>query len=66
MEHVPAARLLGARTQRPGFVPTVNDMSIRNDMSWQALKPGAFYRRMFVNLATETHWTTGGLPSGIA
>lgn len=47
-----------------GFVPTVNDMSIRNDMSWQALKPGSFYRRMFANVATETHWTTGGLPSG--
>ena len=47
-----------------GFVPTVNDASIRNDLVWQALRPGRFYRRMFANFGAENHWTTGGLPSG--
>ncbi|MFP5354274.1 MAG: DUF5916 domain-containing protein, partial [Gemmatimonadota bacterium] len=47
-----------------GFVPTVNDMMIRNEASWQALRPGAFYRRSFNFVSTENHWTTGGLPSG--
>ena len=47
-----------------GFVPTVNDISVRNEASWQALRPGAFYRRSFSFISTENHWTTGGLPSG--
>ncbi|ODT00760.1 MAG: hypothetical protein ABS52_17920 [Gemmatimonadetes bacterium SCN 70-22] len=47
-----------------GFVPTVNDVSVRNEASWQALRPGAFYRRSFNLVSTENHWTTGGLPSG--
>ncbi|HEX4936513.1 MAG TPA: DUF5916 domain-containing protein, partial [Gemmatimonadaceae bacterium] len=47
-----------------GFVPTVNDLSVRNDLTWQALRPGRFYRRRFLNVAAESHWTTGGLPSG--
>jgi len=47
-----------------GFVPTVNDVSIRNDMTWQTLRPGRLYRRRFLNVATENRWTTGGLSSG--
>lgn len=47
-----------------GFVPTVNDASVRNDFTWQSLRPGRFYRRRFLNLATENRWTTGGLPTG--
>ena len=47
-----------------GFVPVVNDMLVRNQLSWQALKPSALYRRSFNFVSTENHWTTGGLPSG--
>jgi hypothetical protein len=47
-----------------GFVPTVNDASIRNDLTWQSLRPGRFYRPRVLTIATENHWTTGGLPSG--
>lgn len=47
-----------------GFVPNVNDLSIRNEASWQTLRPGAFYRRLTNSVSTENHWTIGGLPSG--
>ena len=39
-------------------------MMVRNQLSWQALKPSALYRRSFNFVAAENHWTTGGLPSG--
>ena len=47
-----------------GFVPTVNDMSVRNQLSWQAVKPGSFYRRSYNFVSVDQHWTTGGLPNG--
>jgi hypothetical protein len=47
-----------------GFVPNVNDLSIRQSLSYQALRPRAFYRRTFNQLSTEQHWTSGGLPAG--
>ncbi|MEO7965054.1 MAG: DUF5916 domain-containing protein [Gemmatimonadaceae bacterium] len=42
-----------------GFVPTVNDVSIRHSLTWQAMKPGQHYRSSFLSLDTEQHWTTG-------
>ncbi|MBC7896162.1 MAG: carbohydrate binding family 9 domain-containing protein [Cytophagaceae bacterium] len=47
-----------------GFVPLVNDLSVRQTLSYQALRPRAFYRRTFNQLSTEQHWTTGGLSAG--
>ena len=47
-----------------GFVVLVNDMSIRNQLSLQSLRPSRFYRRFFGFLSDETHWTTGGTQSG--
>lgn len=47
-----------------GFVPLVNDYSIRQNLSYQALRPRAFYRRTFNQLSTEQHWTSGGLTAG--
>ncbi len=47
-----------------GFVPVVNDASLRQTLSYQALRPRFFYRRTFNQLSTETHWTMGGLPLG--
>jgi hypothetical protein len=47
-----------------GFVILVNDMSIRNQVSLQSLKPSRLYRRFFGYVSNETHWTTGGTQSG--
>lgn len=47
-----------------GFVVLVNDMSIRNQLSLQSLRPSRFYRRFFGSVSDETHWTTGGTQSG--
>lgn len=47
-----------------GFVPTVNDVSIRNEVSWQALRPRRHYRRAYSVLSTQNNWTTGGLQAG--
>ena len=47
-----------------GFVVLVNDMSLRNQVSLQSLKPSRAYRRFFGVLSNETHWTTGGTQSG--
>ena len=47
-----------------GFVILINDMSIRNQVSLQSLKPSRYYRRFFGFLSDETHWTTGGTQSG--
>ncbi|MBK8247628.1 MAG: carbohydrate binding family 9 domain-containing protein [Gemmatimonadetes bacterium] len=47
-----------------GFVPLVNDVSIRQTVSFQGLRPTRFYRRTFNSLSSEQHWTTGGLPAG--
>ena len=47
-----------------GFVILVNDMSIRNQVSLQALRPTRYFRRLSSTLSNETHWTTGGTQSG--
>jgi hypothetical protein len=47
-----------------GFVPLVNDMSIRNTVDLQATRPRRSFRRASASVETEQHWTTGGLPSG--
>ena len=47
-----------------GFVILVNDMSLRNQFSLQALRPSKYYRRLSGGIANETHWTTGGTQSG--
>jgi hypothetical protein len=47
-----------------GFVPLVNDISVRQSLSYQGIRPTRLYRRTFNSLTTEQHWTTGGLPSG--
>ncbi len=46
-----------------GFVPNVNEFSLHNQLSRQALKPGRFYRRAFSYLSSDQKWTLGGLPS---
>jgi Domain of unknown function (DUF5916)/Carbohydrate family 9 binding domain-like len=47
-----------------GFVPVVNDRSIRQTVSFQGVRPTRIYRRTFNSLSMENHWTTGGLPAG--
>lgn len=47
-----------------GFVPLVNDASIRNTLSYQLLRPIGPIRRSFNQVSSEQHWTSGGLPSG--
>jgi hypothetical protein len=47
-----------------GFVILVNDASIRNQMSLQALRPSKYFRRLSGTLSNETHWTSGGTQSG--
>lgn len=47
-----------------GFVPVVNDVSIRQAFSFQGLRPRGFYRRTFNQVSHEQHWSTGGLPLG--
>lgn len=46
-----------------GLVPTVNDMSIRQILSYQQRSPTPWFRSSFSQLSAETHWTTGGLPN---
>jgi hypothetical protein len=47
-----------------GLVPLINDKSIRNNVSLRSLRPGPWYRSSFSMIETESHWTSGGLPSG--
>ena len=47
-----------------GFVPTVNERSIRNTLFLQTAQPGRLYRRAQARLYTSNSWTTGGLNSG--
>ncbi len=47
-----------------GFVILVNDMSLRNTLTTQTLRPTAHFRRLSGTLSNETHWTTGGTQSG--
>ena len=54
----------GMEANDAGFVILVNDMSIRNQVSLQSLRPSKVYRRFFGYLSNETHWTTGGTQSG--
>ncbi len=56
----------GTEANDLGFVTLVNDMSIRNQVSLQSLKPARLYRRFFGYVSNETHWTTGGTQSTAA
>ena len=47
-----------------GFVILVNDMSVRNQLTVQSLRPSRFYRRVSGYVSNETHWTTGGTQNG--
>ncbi|MCC7052114.1 MAG: carbohydrate binding family 9 domain-containing protein [Gemmatimonadaceae bacterium] len=47
-----------------GFVILVNDMSLRNQVTLQQLRPTTYFRRLSGTLSNETHWTTGGTQSG--
>ncbi len=47
-----------------GFVINVNDMSLRNQVSYQSLRPSPAYRRFFGYISNEARWTTGGTQSG--
>ena len=49
-----------------GFVPLVNDRSIRNTLLFQTAKPGARYRRLMSQLYLSNYWTTGGMRTGSA
>ena len=47
-----------------GLVPNVNDMSIRQSVDYQPINPGRWFRSAFTQFSAESHWTTGGLPTG--
>lgn len=44
-----------------GFVNLVNDMQIKQSLDIRPLRPSKYLRSAFSQIATETHWTTGGL-----
>lgn len=46
-----------------GLVPLVGDMSIRQTVSYQPLRPTRWFRSSFSQLSGETHWAIGGLPA---
>jgi hypothetical protein len=48
-----------------GFVPVVNDVSLRNTVDLNSRQPTRFFRRASVELETFQGWTTGGLRSGL-
>lgn len=47
-----------------GFVTLVNDMMLRNQVVFSALRPGLWHRRVMAVASAEQHWSTGGLPTG--
>ena len=44
-----------------GFVNLVNDMQVKQSIDLRPLRPSRFLRSAFSQVATESHWTTGGL-----
>jgi hypothetical protein len=49
-----------------GFVPTVNDMHLKEQVTYLSRKPGRWYRQMNAVVSHETHWTVSdGLPAGM-
>ena len=48
-----------------GFVPVVNDLSLRQTLSYQSLRPRGFVRQTYNQVSTEQHWTMGGLSQGL-
>ena len=49
-----------------GFVPNVNDVQVRSQMSFLSRKPSRWYRQTNVFVQHDAHWTTSdGLPSGM-
>jgi hypothetical protein len=47
-----------------GFVTLVNDVMLRNQLSFASVQPSSWYRRGNLSVNAEQHWTTGGLPTG--
>lgn len=47
-----------------GFVILVNDVSLRNTITKQTLRPTRQFRRLSGTMSNETHWTSGGTQSG--
>ena len=47
-----------------GFVPTVNDFSVRNTLLLRTSKPGKGYRSLLSQLYTTNNWTTDRMRSG--
>ena len=49
-----------------GFVPNVNDMQVRSQMTFLSRKPGTWYRQVNAFFQHDAHWTASdGLPSGM-
>lgn len=46
-----------------GFVNLVNDVSIRQQIDIQPLRPTRWFRSSFSSISGESHWTTGGVPA---
>ena len=46
-----------------GFVPLVNDKSVRQEVDMYQLTPSAIFRAAAMAIVAESHWTTGGLPA---
>lgn len=49
-----------------GFVPGINDVQLRNQISVSSLVPRGWYRRTNAVASVDRHWTTGGLPTGLS
>jgi hypothetical protein len=50
-----------------GFVPTVNDMQLRNQVTYLSRRPGSWYRQTNAFAMFDQHWTTSdGLPSAMS
>jgi hypothetical protein len=45
-----------------GLVPNVNDMHIRQTVSYQQRAPSSWFRSSFSQVSGETHFTVGGMP----
>lgn len=54
----------GFETNDAGFVTLVDDATARQTFDVLQLTPGRHLRTLSGQLALESHWTTGGLPSG--
>ncbi|HVE77522.1 MAG TPA: DUF5916 domain-containing protein [Gemmatimonadaceae bacterium] len=55
--------LPGTELNDLGFVPLVNDFSLRNFVTVQSRRPRWFYRSATLDIEEAQHWTAGGLLS---